>query len=288
MELWLLLGILSYLSYSISTSIDKYLMRQQFNPTVTNTVKMFLNSLFLVTIGLLYLNLELSFRIKELAAGIFLGFLYAASGVIYFKAVKISEITELMPFYQSISIVLTFIFSVALFKEAVSALNIFGILFVMSGMIMVLLRDRIKVPSIDQGIFLISLTILINIIYSLLAKIMLNDMKPINLAILMYFFSAGLLFAFMVFFKPRIIDDRINLSCKDILKISTASFFGAIGTLLLFTALTVGYASKVYSIAGVMSVFIFFIGTIFLGEKVFFSKIVGTVFVFSGIYLISL
>ena len=41
MELWLLFGILSYFSYSISTSIDKYMMNKKYDIIKTSTFKMF-------------------------------------------------------------------------------------------------------------------------------------------------------------------------------------------------------------------------------------------------------
>lgn len=58
MEFWLLLGILSYISYAICTSIDKYLMDTKHDPLITNTVKMFFDGLTVLVLGLLFFNLD--------------------------------------------------------------------------------------------------------------------------------------------------------------------------------------------------------------------------------------
>ncbi len=69
--------------------------------------------------------------------------------------------------------------------------------------------------------------------------------------------------------------------------IITASFFGAMGTFLLYSALAIGDASKVFSIAGLQSAFIFIIASLFLKEKFRWHRLGGTMIIVAGVFLIS-
>ena len=75
---------------------------------------------------------------------------------------------------------------------------------------------------------------------------------------------------------------------KKIPKILVASFFGGIGTFLIYSALAVGNASKVYPLTGLSTIFIFIFASVFLKEKFMWHRLAGTVLVFLGIYLVSL
>jgi uncharacterized membrane protein len=67
-----------------------------------------------------------------------------------------------------------------------------------------------------------------------------------------------------------------------------ASLFAATGVGLLYTALSQANASKVYPMAGISSVTVFLLATVFLQEKFYRHRFIGTLIVVLGIYLISL
>lgn len=58
MKLWLLLGLMSYFSFVISTSIDKHLMAKGENPINVNTYKILFNGIILLIIGYLFFDLN--------------------------------------------------------------------------------------------------------------------------------------------------------------------------------------------------------------------------------------
>ncbi|MCK4781425.1 DMT family transporter [Candidatus Parcubacteria bacterium] len=279
MELWILLGILSYLSYAISTSIDKCLMNHGWNPLVTNTVKMFFDGLILLIIGLIFFNL--SFTSELLIYSLLLGFLYAFSGILYFKCLKYKDVGEVVPYLQSFTILLVFIGSIFLFSESVNSYNYIGILLIIIGVYLVLLKDGLKIPKIDKILFFIFLIVILNTGYILVVKSSLHNIEPINIAIMMYFSTTLVLLGFSIFHSKQ----KEIFKVKN-LKIIPAAFFGALGTLFLYSALSIGNASKVYPLAGLESVFVFIIATIFLKEKFFLYRFIGTIIVFAGIYLI--
>jgi uncharacterized membrane protein len=67
-----------------------------------------------------------------------------------------------------------------------------------------------------------------------------------------------------------------------------ASLFAATAVGLLYTALSQANASKVYPLAGISSVTVFLLATVFLQEKFHRHRFIGTLIVVLGIYLISL
>ncbi|MBU1975668.1 MAG: EamA family transporter, partial [Nanoarchaeota archaeon] len=71
-------------------------------------------------------------------------------------------------------------------------------------------------------------------------------------------------------------------------KISISALFGAVGTMLIFTAVSLAAASKIYPIGGSTAVFAFIIGTLFLKEKSTWPKAFGVLAVFIGIWLTSM
>jgi len=281
METWLWLGILSYLFFAISSSIDKYFMNNQHNPVGTNTLKMLFNGLILLMIGFLFF--ELSVTRELLLWSLLLGGTYALIGILYFTALKFKEAKVVVPCYQSSNILLIFIGSVILFDEVVNIYNYVGIVLILMGVYAVLSEKGFKLPRLDKAVFLILGVIILSVIYSLLVKDLLSGIKPINLAIMMYFSSALILFGYILLSKKQ----KKSFSIKSS-KIISASFFGALGTFLLYSALVKGDASKVYPLAGLQSVFVFIIALVFLREKFHWYKLVGTVLVFFGIFLISL
>nr|MCK4929879.1 DMT family transporter [Nanoarchaeota archaeon] len=285
MKLWLLLGILSYLSYAISTSIDKYMMNHKYGVFRTNTVKMFFDGVILLIIGLIFF--DLNFTPNIILWSLILGVIYALGGIIYFTVLKLKDVGQVIPYFQSSEILLVFVGSLLLFNEFVTIFNYFGVFLILIGVYAVLSETGIKFPKLDKAFFLVLLIVIIDVVYWLLVKKLLFDIKPINLAIMMYFSTTLILFVYQVLFRKQSLSSLISFKPK-IPKIALAAFFGAMGTFLIYSALSIGDISKVYPIAGIQSVFIFIIASIFLKEKFYWHRMIGTVIVFAGIFLISL
>ena len=220
MELWLLLGILSYLSYAISTSIDKFFMNNGHEPANTNMFKMFFDGLILLIIGLLFF--EINITTSLILWSLLLGTLYAFSGILYFISLKCNDVEIVIPYSQSLSVLLIFIASIIAFDEIVNNYNYIGIIFILIGIYVVLSKDGLRFPKIDKAVLLIFGMVILGVIYSLVAKKVLFDADPISLSIMMYF-SCSFVNAVYNFFRKQKM-----ASIKDS-KIIVASFFGAIG-----------------------------------------------------------
>lgn len=282
MELWLLLGGLAYLSYSLCNSVDKYLMNLSYDKIKTFTFRNFFNALILIVIGLLFF--KLSFTWNLFFWSLLLGFIFACAGSIFYYCLKKKDAQVYVPYTQSAELLLIFVAAVIFLGEVVSTFNIGGIALILSGIYIILLKKGAKFPKIDYILFFMLIAAGLVAVYSLLVKILVSEVSPISLAIMVYFSAFLFTFVFQLLFRRKVLFG----SNMKLYKVAVSSFLGAMGTLLLFTALTMGNASKVYPLAGLQSVFVFFIALIFLKERFYWYKLAGTVLVLFGIYFVSL
>ncbi|NOQ55432.1 MAG: EamA family transporter [Nanohaloarchaea archaeon] len=288
METWFIFGILSYLSYAISTSIDKYMMNEKYNTIKTNTLKMFFDGIILLIASSIFFNISITNNL--IFGSLILGSIYAFSGIFYFETLNLKDVSSIVPYYSSASLLFIFFGSIIFFNEIVNIFNYIGIAAIMIGIYLVLSETGLRLPKKDKGLTYATIVIIFSVSYSLLTKLFLNDIEPMALAICMYFSATLFLILYLHIFKKENLKQITHYKRykKQIKNIFIASFFGASGTFLLYYALSVGNASKVYPLVGLQMIFIFMIATIMLKEKFRLHKFIGTLIVFIGIFLISI
>ena len=280
MELWLVFGILSYLSFAISTSIDKHFMNTGYQPVSTDIFKMFFDGVIVLVIGFLFF--QLTFTVELFLISLLLGGLYAMSGILYYTSLQLKDVEVVIPYVQSTTILLVFISSILLFNDSVTLFNYAGVGLILVGVYAILSKNGVKLPTIDKAMIFILLMVVLNTIYVLLVKKFLVNIQPINLAVTMYFSTTLILAGYLWLSKKqkKLFDIKSS-------KIVISAVFGAIGTLLLYSALSIGNASQVYPIAGLQAVFVFVIASFFLKEKFYWHRLIGTLLVVVGIYFIA-
>ncbi len=280
MQSWLIFAILAYLCAAISISIDKFFMNKKNNePLTTGAFKMFFDGFILLIIGLIFFNLR--FSLNVLLWSLLVGFLYALLSFMYFTLLKLKNVGTAIPFYDSFLILSVFIGSIIFLNETPSLINYLGVPLILVGVYLVL-SEKLKIPKPDKSISIVFFMVIIGTTYSLLVKTLLSDIEPINLVVPMYFSTTFFLSIFLLLRRPK---RTINVKSS---KIFISAFFGAMSVFLLYTALSFGKASQVYPIAGLSSVSIFLIASIFLKEKFYLHKLLAVIMVFFGIYLVSL
>ena len=273
---WLILAILSYLSYAISTSIDKHIMNGKSDATRTNAWKMLFDGTFILILGVLFF--DVNFGTPVIFWGAIVGLIYAASGVTYFRALGTTNVNVVTPIIQS-SILLVFVFSIILLAETVDLIDTIAVILLFLGAYVVLSNKNLEIPKIDSNLILLFCMVFFASFWAIITKMALDFTKAVELAITMYYFSSLFTFIYSVF-------DKRNLKVE-LPKIAISAVFGSTGTLLLYLALAMENASKVYPISGLQSVFLFLIAAIFLKEKFNWNTIIGTIMVILGIYLIA-
>ncbi len=285
MELWLILILAAHLVASVSTSLDKYMMNKGFNLFRTGTLKMFFDGIILLTLGVLFLNLDFSTTPMIFAA--IIGGIYGANNFFYYKSLKMEDIEDAMPFFSAGSILLVFILSTILFKEASTSINYIGLVFILVGLYIVISKNGISIPKLNRGFLMVAVVVIIGSVHALLSKKFLLNINPINLVVMMYFF-ATLTMALMQFLFDRESLKYMIKPNKNLAILILGAVFGSISVFLYFSALAIGEASKVYAVGAIQVVFVFIIASLFLKEKFYIHRLLGTIVVVAGIYFVAI
>jgi uncharacterized membrane protein len=285
MELWFIFSVLGYMIGAIAGILDKYMMNQRYHPVTTVLLRTLFNAVFLGSAGLLFLNLCITPSLLLLAA--IPAFLLAVGFVIYLRVLQKKNASEIQPFSQSLDVLFIFLASIILLHEQASLVNYVGILVIVIGVYLVLTEHITKVPRMDRNLLIIVALVPIDIIYALLIKIFLGTAEPIALAVSIYLMAFLMLAIISLFMRRQLQPTKTSLK-PQLRTVLVASLCAAAAAAFLYTALSQANASKVYPMAGVSSVAVFLLATIFLKEKFHLHRFIGTLIVVLGIYLISL
>ena len=284
MELWFVFSILGYTISAIAGILEKYMMNQRYHPVTTVLLRTLFNAVFLGTTGVLFLNLHLSAPLLLLAA--IPAFLLVISFVVYLRVLQRKNASEIQPFSQSLDTLFIFLASIIFLHEPATLPNYAGILIIVIGIYLVLAEHITKVPRLDRNLLIIVALVPIDIAYALLVKTFLGSAEPIALAVSIYLMSFLMLTVVSLLLRGQ---RQPTALLKPHLRIVLpASLCAAAAAGLLYTALSQANASKVYPMAGVSSIAVFLLATLFLKEKFYKHRFIGTLIVVIGIYLVSL
>ena len=285
MELWFLFAVLGYTIGAVAGILDKYMMNQQYHPVTTVLLRTLFNAVFLGTAGLLLLQLQITTSLLLLAA--IPAFLLAVSFVVYLRVLQRKNASEIQPFSQSLDTLFIFLASIVFLHEPARLENYAGILIIVIGVYLVLTEHITTRPRLDRNLLIIAALVPIDIAYALLIKTFLGSSEPIALAVSIYLMAFLMLTVVSLLMRRQI--QSTPASLKPQLRIVLmASLCAATAAAFLYTALSQANASKVYPMAGVSSVTVFLLATVFLKEKFHKHRFIGTLIVVLGIYLISL
>ncbi len=285
MELWFVYSIVGYSIGAVAGTLDKHMMNQRYNPVTTVLFRTLFNGMFLGTAGFLLLHLSIPPMVLLFAA--VPAFLLAISFVVYLGVLQRRDATEIQPFSQSLDTLFIFFASLVFLHEPVSLPNYLGIVLVVIGIYLVLTEHIRRIPQLDRNLLIIIALVPIDVAYALLVKTYLADVEPIALAVSIYLMAFLMLTIVSLLFRKKSSISTASFR-PQIRIILIASLCAAAAAAFLYTALSQGNASKVYPMAGVSSIAVFFFATTFLKEHFHWHRFVGTIIVVAGIYLISL
>jgi len=284
MELWIIYTILGYMIGAIAGVLDKYMMNREYHPVTTVLLRTLCNGLFLGSAGLIFLNLHIT--TSSLLLATLPAFLLAVSFVVYLYVLQKKNASEIQPFSQSLDTLFIFLAALVFLQEPASLANYAGILVIVIGVYLVLAEHITRLPHLDRNFLIIAALVPIDIAYALLVKTFLGTADPIALAVSIYLMAFLMLTVVSLLFRQQ--RQSAALFKPQLRIVIPASLCAATGAGLLYTALSQANASKVYPMAGISSIAVFLLATLFLKEKFHWHRFIGTLIVLLGIYLISL
>jgi uncharacterized membrane protein len=204
----------------------------------------------------------------------------------YFLALNEGDVTRVVPFNKSGSILLIFLFGMLFFNELAVWYNYIGILLLLLGIFLIVGEG--KLPKWGRPMFYSLLCIISYVIFQLLAKWLLFDMDPVVVAFLFHIVAAAAVGIYLLS-QPKLWKKaERTFDLNGLSHVLISSIFGAGGALLLFIAVSMGPASKVYPLEAVQVALIAIFGMLFLGEKVTWQRWLGILVLVFGIVLVSL
>jgi uncharacterized membrane protein len=260
------------------------MMNRLYHPVTWVLLRTLFNAVFLGSAGLLLIHLQITPSLLLLAA--IPALLLVVSFVVYLFVLQKKNASEIQPFSQSLDTLFIFLAAVIILHEPASLPNYIGILVTVIGVYLVLTEHITKVPHLDRQLLIIVALVPGDIAYALLVKTFLGTTNPIALAVSIYIMAFLMLLVVSLFLRRRINNTPASLK-PQLRVVGVASLCAATAAAFLYTALSQANASKVYPMAGISSVSVFLLATIFLQEKFHKHKFIGTLIVVVGIYLIS-
>lgn len=292
LETWFVYLLLATIFYALSTVLDKELMILDLSPSETVTLKMTLDGANVFLILFLFGKIVLPSTLRLWFFIALVALFYAVQMAMYFYSLKFSDITKAIPVLTASNVVVSFTGGAILFSDAVSKLNVLGGLLIVAGSFVVLSEGKLVLPKEFETIKYMFLSGVAGAISGLVAKQTTFMFDPLNLALFMYMFVALYLnfYNFTYDYEKQVNMIKTVTQNKKIFSILyISSFFAAVGTLLYYSSLSLGEASKVIPI--LISLYMFFV--LFIGEKTFHEKhfiyrMLGSLIMIAGIYAIYL
>ena len=291
---WILFSILAAIVWAIVNTVDKYiltkLVRKPVIPLmILGVIGLFASFFVYLFHGFSYLsyfNIALAF-----VAGIF----YIMAILFYFKAVKIEEISRVVPLFYLTPLFVSILAAIFL-GEIFTPIKYLGIFFLITGVVLISSKNFIKLSFGKAFWFMIiaSLTLSLN---AVITKYLLNfaDFWTIfSYVRIGAFFALIPIFCFS--FQDLIFAVREH-GKKVIIVISLNEILNLVGVLLITIAMAIGYVTLVNALSSVQPFFVLLFAVILsvfypkilkeeIGKSAVLLKLIAITLMFIGIILI--
>ncbi|MFH1105940.1 MAG: EamA family transporter [Candidatus Aenigmatarchaeota archaeon] len=287
METWFALAILFAISHSFVSLIDKILLRKKIDPVGLSSFRILTNAAIMLIVFALFFRQPLSLNWTVIIISV----LFSISALCYFSALKIEDVSKVIPFGESIAILLSFFIPLTLFHEAISAYDYLGVFAIAIGGYIILTDGKISFPRMTRGLALIAINAVTISLVGVIGKIAVATIHPIQLTFLMYaFVSLWLVIVNLVWNRKKQFETiRFLLDNPKSLFLSvSSSILATIGYLGVFFALLVGNASEVLPLSRTLPLFVALLGWILLKERHGIQRVLGALVMVAGMYLIYL
>lgn len=265
--LWIILAILASLCWAVVSTVDKYILtkwiRKPIIPVITLGIIGLITTLIVYIIHgfsyLSYLNIFLCF-----IAGIF----YILMAVFYFMALKIEEVSRIIPMFYLFPLFVLLLATIFL-GEIFTPLKYLGIFLLVIGAILVSSKDFRKI-SLGKAFWLMVLATISIAISHVLMKYVLNFADYWTVFSYIRIGAAFALIPIVYFYLPEFLTTIKRYGKKVIGLMSINETFSLTGTILITIATAIGYVTLVSALSSLQSFFVLLIA-VFL--SIFYPRI---------------
>ena len=251
--LWVILSISAALCWAVVNVVDKYVLtkwvRKPIVPVMTLGIVGLAASLLVYLFHgfseLSYINIFLT-----LVAGVF----YILTAVFYFKAVKIEEISRVVPLFF-LGPVFVLVLAALFLGEIFTPIKYLGIFFLVIGAVLISSKNSLKL-SFGKSFWFMILAVVSVSITGVLTKYLLNFA---DFWTIFAYVRIGMIFPLIPIFYfnfPELVKTIREPGKKVVGVMSANESLNVVAALLFTMALAVGYVTLVKSLASIQSFFI--------------------------------
>lgn len=292
---WILFSILAALIWALVSIVDKYILTKWIKKPITPVIILGIISLLASILiylfhgfsALSFINIVLAF-----VAGVF----YILMTIFYFKAVKIEEISRVVPLFYLTPLFIS-IFAAIFLGEIFTPLKYFGIFFLIIGAILISSKNFIKI-NFGKAFWLMILSSLASSLNAVITKYLLNFS---DFWTIFAYTRIGTIFALIpvTYFSFYDLTSAIKKHGKKVVVvISVNEIINLIGILLITIATAIGYVTLVNSLSSIEPFFVLLFAIILsifyptiLKEEInktnVLLKLIAIIFMFLGVILIT-
>jgi len=291
---WILFSILAVIVWAIVNTVDKYVLTKLVRKPVI--LLMILGIIGLIASFLVYLFHGFSYLSHfNIALAFAAGILYIIGVLFYFKAVKIEEISRVIPLLY-LSPLFVSILAAIFLGEIFTPIKYLGIFLLIIGAIFISSKNSIKI-SFGKAFWFMVLASLVFSVNAIITKYLLGF---VDFWTIFSYIRVGAFFAlipiFFFSFKDLIFAVR-EYGKKAIIVISLNEILALVGVILITIAMARGYVTLVNALSSVQPFFVLLIAvilTIFypkilkeeIGKSTVLLKLVAITLMFIGVILV--
>jgi len=292
--MWILFSILAAFCWAVVNTVDKYVLtkwvRQPLIPVIM------LGPIGLIAAIMVYSVYGFSFlSYFNIFLGLIAGILYALMVVFYFKALKIEEVSRVVPlFYLSPLFIL--IFAAIFLGEVFTPLKYLGIFLLVIGAILISSKDFSKI-SFSKVFWWMILSTIALAINQLLIKYLLNFADYWTIFAWERIGAAIGLIPIAYIYFPELVETVRKHGKRVVAVISANETLNLLGILSITIAVSIGYVTLVNVLSSVQPLFVLLFAVILsifypsilreeIGKSVVFLKLIAITLVLIGTLLI--
>lgn len=292
---WAILSILSALCWSVVNIIDKYVLNKWIREPFV--VLIIIGIIGLIAGGGVYFIYGFQpLSYFNIFLALVTGILHLGSYVFYFKALKIEEVSRVVPLFYLSPLFILFLATIFL-GEVFTPLKYLGIILLVIGAILISSKNILKI-SFSKSFYWMILSAFILSINSVLIKYLLN------------FADYWTIFAYerigivigaipiIYLYLPELLTTIKRHGKKVVTTLSATEVLNLLAVLLITIATSVGYVTLVNALASVQPFFVLFLTVILsifypsilkeeIKKSIVFSKLLAVVLMFVGAILIT-
>lgn len=281
---WFFLAVFAALSISVSRLLQKILLADnKSDPIAYSAIYQFLTGSIILIYALIS-GFSLEGYLNYIHNMILMGFLYAIGGILLFKAIKSSEISNVLVFFTT-NAIWSFLAAIIFLHDSISITKVLGVILIFVALVIVTIKDRRL--KFDKGaIFALMAAFLFGIAFVNDAYII-GSRNVASYLVIAFIFPAILTLVLV----PKSIKSlpQIFLNRTLISKIILMSFFYSMSSVAIFVAIqNGGSASSVNPINQTNGIITVLLSFVLLKERDnLLKKILGIILCFIGVILIS-